>query len=83
MKKLLLILLTWPCTVALINGQLNDWENPEIFAINKQAPRSTSMVYPSEELALKDIYEESPYYIPLSGKWKFCQLAIDCTLSEF
>ncbi|MDA3881106.1 MAG: DUF4981 domain-containing protein [Prolixibacteraceae bacterium] len=48
-----------------------DWENPEIFAINKEKTRATSMAYPSEELALRNNYAVSPYYKLLSGIWKF------------
>ncbi len=48
-----------------------DWENPEVFAINKEETRATSLPYPSEALALKDDYAASPYYQSLDGKWKF------------
>lgn len=48
-----------------------DWENPEVFAVNKESTRTTSLPYPSEELAVKDDYNSSPYYQSLNGKWKF------------
>ncbi|MFC0878695.1 glycoside hydrolase family 2 TIM barrel-domain containing protein [Saccharicrinis sp. FJH2] len=48
-----------------------DWENPQIFGINKEVPRATSMTYPTEEMALDDNYSASPYYQLLSGTWKF------------
>ncbi len=48
-----------------------DWENPEVFAVNKEDTRTTSLPYPSEELAVKDDYNSSPYYQSLNGKWKF------------
>ncbi|MDR2118228.1 MAG: DUF4981 domain-containing protein [Tannerellaceae bacterium] len=48
-----------------------DWENPEVFAINKEATRATSIPYPSAELALADDYSASPYYQSLNGIWKF------------
>lgn len=48
-----------------------DWENPEVFAVNKENTRTTSLPYPSEELAVGDNYDSSPYYQSLNGKWKF------------
>jgi len=54
-----------------IKAQTPDWENPEIFAINKEAPRASALPYNNEQLAVKDNYEQSPYYLCLSGTWKF------------
>lgn len=48
-----------------------DWENPEVFAVNKENTRTTSLPYTNEELAIKNIYGSSPYYQSLNGKWKF------------
>lgn len=48
-----------------------DWENPEVFAINKEDTRATSIPYSTEELAIKDVYESSPYFQSLNGNWKF------------
>lgn len=49
----------------------NDWENPRVFGINKEAPRATFLPYADEATAAADVYEQSPYYMLLSGKWKF------------
>lgn len=48
-----------------------DWENPEVFAVNKENTRTTALPYPSEQLAIGDDYDASPYYQSLNGKWKF------------
>ncbi len=48
-----------------------EWRNPEIFAVNKEPARATSLPYPSEKLALTDEYSASPYFRSLSGTWKF------------
>lgn len=48
-----------------------DWENPEVFAINKEDTRATALPYPSEQLALTDDYSASPYFLSLDGTWKF------------
>ena len=47
-----------------------DWENPEVFAVNKENTRTTALPYPSEQLAIGDDYDASPYYQSLNGKWK-------------
>ena len=52
-------------------AQQPDWENPEVFAVNKEATRATSLPYPSEALAKINDYAESPFYQSLDGVWKF------------
>lgn len=49
----------------------NDWENPKVFQINKEAPIATFMPYADEASAMEDNYSKSPYYQLLSGRWKF------------
>lgn len=72
MKKTLLILLAATLSISF-NAQKNvpDWENPEVFAVNKEVTRATSLPYPSAELAITDNYSQSPYYQLLDGMWKF------------
>jgi len=48
-----------------------DWENPEVFAINKEKTRSSLLPYASEALAIKNEYKSSPYYQSLNGNWQF------------
>ncbi|MCD6347194.1 MAG: beta-galactosidase, partial [Bacteroidales bacterium] len=48
-----------------------DWENPELFGINKEAPRAEFCSYPTEELALADKRESSDLFLTLNGKWRF------------
>ncbi|MFT3738805.1 MAG: glycoside hydrolase family 2 TIM barrel-domain containing protein [Breznakibacter sp.] len=48
-----------------------DWENPEIFGINKEPARATFMYYDSRNAAIADDYGKSPYYQSLNGQWKF------------
>lgn len=72
MRKIAALLLVsiWSC-MALFAQSIPDWENPEVFAINKEAARATSIPYPSEELAIEDDYASSPFYHSLNGNWKF------------
>lgn len=72
MRKTLsfLITLSFVCT-SLFAQSVPDWENPEVFAVNKEATRATSIPYPSQDLAKSDDYSKSPYYQSLNGNWKF------------
>ncbi|MBK7712188.1 MAG: DUF4981 domain-containing protein [Bacteroidales bacterium] len=48
-----------------------DWENPELFQINREAPHSTMISFPDEQSALDGLSSNSPDYISLDGIWKF------------
>ena len=49
----------------------NDWENPKVFAINKEAPRATFNSYLSPKAALSFTTDKAEYYQSLNGFWKF------------
>ncbi|KAA6300766.1 MAG: Beta-galactosidase [Candidatus Ordinivivax streblomastigis] len=55
----------------IVQAQTPEWENPEIFDINKEPARVTSLPYSDEKQAIADIYSESPYYLLLDETWKF------------
>jgi beta-galactosidase len=48
-----------------------DWENPEVFNINREDPHASLISYPDEYSALEDIKTNSPNYKSLDGTWKF------------
>lgn len=48
-----------------------DWENPEVFAINKEAGRASFYSFASLEQALGFKREASPWFRLLNGQWKF------------
>lgn len=48
-----------------------DWENPAVFGINKEEPRSYFIPYNNDEDVLSDNKKNSPFYKSLNGKWKF------------
>ncbi|KAA6299868.1 MAG: Beta-galactosidase, partial [Candidatus Ordinivivax streblomastigis] len=54
-----------------IQAQTPEWENPEIFEINKESTRATALPYSNESQAIADVYANSPYYQSLDGTWKF------------
>ena len=52
--------------------EVPEWENPEIFEINREYPHAAFYRYPTEAAALnKSDYTESPFYQSLNGTWKF------------
>jgi beta-galactosidase len=48
-----------------------DWENPEVFQINREAPHATMISFPDEQSAFDAIDSSSPDYISLDGTWRF------------
>jgi beta-galactosidase len=48
-----------------------DWENPKIFAINKEAPHATLIPYPDKSTALLCVRPFSSWQRSLNGDWKF------------
>ena len=57
------------CTA--LHAQRPEWENPEIFGINKEPTRATAMPYSSEQQAIANVYANSPWFQLLDGTWKF------------
>jgi len=55
----------------LAYSQTPDWENEQVFGINKEATHVTYIPYASTEQALRDVANASPYYFSLDGRWKF------------
>lgn len=70
MKKTLLILFAATLGINVNAQSVPDWENPEVFAVNKEVTRATSLPYPSESLAQSNDFATSPYYQLLDGMWK-------------
>lgn len=48
-----------------------DWENPRVFGIGKEAPRATFIPFPDAASALRSGRTASPRYRSLNGSWKF------------
>lgn len=70
-KNLFVLLLLLVSSGIYAQNEVADWENPEVFAINKEDTRATSLPYPNQQLAVADVYKDSPYYQSLDGIWKF------------
>ncbi|MEE4117355.1 MAG: glycoside hydrolase family 2 TIM barrel-domain containing protein [Marinilabiliaceae bacterium] len=52
-------------------AQVNDWENPDVIGINKEAAHATYIPYSDINQALNEIPDNSPWYQSLNGIWKF------------
>jgi beta-galactosidase/beta-glucuronidase len=61
---LVIILLSFGCTS-------NEWENPEVFNINKTQPHAWFVPYQNEQQALLGEIEKSDRVMLLNGTWKF------------
>ena len=48
-----------------------DWENPEVFNINREDPHASLISFQDEKSSLEAVKENSPNYKSLDGKWKF------------
>jgi beta-galactosidase len=57
--------------VSFTEKEPRDWENPELFQINREAPHATMISFPDEQSALDAINSNSPDYMSLDGTWKF------------
>lgn len=70
-KNIYLLLLAVICGNLYAQNNIPDWENPEVFAVNKEKTRATSLPFADETSALKNEFTSSPYFQSLDGIWKF------------
>jgi beta-galactosidase len=49
----------------------HDWENPEVFRINREDPHATLISFSDEKSAIENNKAISQNYVSLDGKWKF------------
>ncbi len=57
--------------VKLFSSEPNDWENPQITAINTELPHCTLMPYENLNKAIEGDRFASQYFKSLNGNWKF------------
>jgi len=46
---------------------INDWENPEVFKVNRESARATFLPFADEVSAISDSYSSTPWYFSLNG----------------
>ena len=73
MKKQLLLFAVASALAVTSQGadQLPYHRDMTVTGVNKEAPRTSFMTYPSEAAALAGQFEDSPWYESLNGTWKF------------
>jgi len=64
----LLLLVSVSC---LKNKSNHDWENSEIFGINKEEAHNTAIPFDNLEQLIKGEFSTSSFYKSLNGNWKF------------
>jgi beta-galactosidase len=57
--------------VSFTEKEPRDWENPEVFNINRESPHATMISYSDEQSAIEGVISKSPNYLLLDGTWKF------------
>jgi len=68
---ILALMATGPWTAGMPSQAVNDWENLEVLAINREAPHATLFPYADVARALTGDRATSPYFQSLNGIWKF------------
>jgi beta-galactosidase len=70
MKKIKLFILIVVLNLGPIYGQ-NDWENPQLFQINREKAHATFMTFSSISKAMDNRIENNEFARKLNGQWKF------------
>lgn len=71
LKLLLLFSATVSGLFAQNQSNVAEWENPEIFQVNREPARAAFLPYADIKSAIADEYSQSPWYQSLNGTWKF------------
>ncbi|MCK3684537.1 glycoside hydrolase family 2 TIM barrel-domain containing protein [Maribellus sp. YY47] len=71
LKTIYLILISILCSTLGFAQEINDWENPAVFNINRSAPHAFFVPFENEQQAWDNNRNESAYYESLNGIWKF------------
>jgi len=76
MKNIITLLIVSLCSpLLLLEAQTHDIyddiENPAVVGRNKLEPHSFAIPYSSVEQAFDGVWDQSPYFKSLNGKWKF------------
>lgn len=70
-NKLIALVLLLTSQVNFAQKTSNEWENHQVFERNKEAGRSTFVLYENQALAKENHPEKSAFYKSLDGPWKF------------
>lgn len=70
-RSLILIGICFLSASAFARQANNDWENPGLLDVNKEAPHASFMVFDNANDVTTDDYTRSGAYRSLNGNWKF------------
>lgn len=70
-KNLITVVSIFFLLISCNKKSANDWENSEIFGINKEEAHNTAIPFDDVEQVKKGAFESSSYYTTLNGTWKF------------
>ena len=64
MVRLILSTLVSVAFMQYSNAQspVNDWENPLLYEVNKEAPHASFMLYADKAAVIKDDFSTSPFF---------------------
>ena len=72
MKNVFIIAFFGFCAPHLLSQmEINEWEYPAIYEQKKEAGHVDFIAYSNKENAIKDEFDNSPYFCSLNGTWKF------------
>ena len=71
MRNLVIPFATLLSLITMNQMSAQDWQNPAVVRINKEAPHATLMPYQSQDVAVKGNRMESSFCRSLNGDWKF------------
>ena len=71
MRKLFLSAAIFMAAFSLYGQKGNEWQDPDINAINRLTAHTSWFAYPSETAASKGIKEASENFLSLNGTWRF------------
>ena len=70
-RRKLICILCLISQIGFAQTKNNDWENPQLFELNKEKPHANFMLFDQKSDVVKDEYSRSPFYQSLNGTWKF------------
>jgi len=71
MKRKIIVSLLFAMQLINAQQQKKEWESPEVVERNKEAGRTSFVLFQNETAAATNQAEQSSYYKSLDGEWKF------------
>jgi beta-galactosidase len=70
--RFMVALLAWGGLVGPLESKAQErWQDPEVFNLNREAPRATFVPFSTRQAALAGDRTASQYFLSLNGSWRF------------